>query len=364
MLHTAEITARIPYATFCKLIKTGKFEKHEQNHFTTEYFKNEGINQIRIRYIDKPDYKEYRIMARINIPRLALKEKFTDILTKESVQVAVDKFNLLMYELHPDIPEMKLWHVRRIDYAIDISTEYVLNYIILFQRGRIPNNFKIKLDDNNHRNHKPGSLYLANDSVHINFYDKQNELLRKGVNDKCIINRAEKILRLEVQCMYSKTTSIKEKFVLPTKSIVDFLNENISSKMIIEYYEKTVGGGDFYTLEEARKIIEKSKFSRKKKDKLIDMLNGIASSKGVQNYLDKLDIKEKKAAAKYIEELALKLNLNSITIPREWKIKKLNSLIPDITQYNLRFKKKNQSFTLIRGNKSIVINRGSFIEIY
>lgn len=146
------------------------------------------------------------------------------------------------------LPELEYWRVNRIDYAFDIETPYVREYINLFKRGFLPKGFR-------HYKNYETSIYLTSKKCRINFYDKMSELKSKYEltdNDiKLELGYLPKgILRLEVQCENKKIQQIKGKYNLPTNSVDYLWDEKIAYNIIAHYIKAIIGKENCYSLEE------------------------------------------------------------------------------------------------------------------
>ena len=152
------------------------------------------------------------------------------------------------------LPPLEDWIVSRIDYAFDIETPYVREYINFFKRSNIPINFRNFKDYNT-------SIYLTSKHCRINFYDKIFELKDKhDLTDSDI--QAELgylppgILRLEIQCENKKIQKIKKKYNLPNSSIALLWNETIASDIISHYVKAIVGKENSYSLKDTIKKLQ------------------------------------------------------------------------------------------------------------
>lgn len=65
----------------------------------------------------------------------------------------------------------------------------------------------------------------------------------------------EDILRIQVQCKNHKINYIKSKNKFPNNSIINYINFDMARDTILDYYESTIRAEDFYSINEARKII-------------------------------------------------------------------------------------------------------------
>lgn len=231
--------------------------KIKKKTYSTDAFASEGLLEILfckkkkiegniIKLKLKPagliHYKSYLKLSKRDEDYELIKGKFNDI---------IDELNALAGKAI--LPQLADWKVSRIDYAVDVETPYVQEYINLFKRGFIPKGFR-------HYKDYETSIYLTSKKCRINFYDKIAEL-----KDKCKLTNddikselnylPEGILRLEIQCENKKIQRIKEKYDLPESSIECLWNEKIAFDIISRYIKAIIGKEDYYTLNHTLKKI-------------------------------------------------------------------------------------------------------------
>lgn len=102
----------------------------------------------------------------------------------------------------------------------------------------------------------------------VNQSNKNKEKGYAPISPKTL-EAAQDIIRFEVQCKYHKTFSLNQKADLlgnhdlnKYKTLLghDFYNEQIHS-----YWNKVIGKGDWYSMQEAIRIIESKHFNCQKK---------------------------------------------------------------------------------------------------
>lgn len=231
------------------------------------------------------------------------------------------------------------WLLQRIDYAVNIETNYVEQYIILMKRAKTTKYFKDK-------DTRAGSLYLKSKTVHINFYNKQDEIRKRLNGDPDfynLIGASENILRLEIQCRNgNKITRIANKYRIESKEDLEaFLDPRIARETICFYYKSFIGEGDFYSSYHGAKLIDKRFTQSKKKCALKEVRALIASRRSIQKAKEwyatdggtltgmaEID-RQRKRFDDHCRDLNKK-GLNPIPIPKNWNIRVLPSLIPDM----------------------------------
>ncbi len=165
-----------------------------------------------------------------------------------------------------------------------------------------------------------GSFYLFSESVAINFYNKESERLKQDFN----ADEAKNILRLEVQCKSLKINTLKVKNEFNDKYLKNYLDKELSYKQIEHYYNNTIGGGDYYKLQEAILIVQASDYTKKTKNKLIEALKAINKHRSIWKAREK----SKYSSSSFNRQLEKirDLNINPVTIPCRWKIDKLANI--------------------------------------
>ena len=127
---------------------------------------------------------------------------------------------------HTVLPPIEYWRVSRIDYAVDIETPYVSEYLRLFKAGHIPPSFS---------DPEPydGSFYLKSKNGNINFYDKLQEVREKfGLSDEDIIKELnhlpDGLMRLEFQSHNRWILHLKKRFSLADTTLPHLLNPTLA----------------------------------------------------------------------------------------------------------------------------------------
>lgn len=248
-------------------------------------------------------------------------------------------FNQEAKAISPILADFGSYSLNRIDYCVNFDLRELelrvdvlpSDYMVLIKQSNIPNHFQeyTEYRETTHRK-QPGldSFYLTNNSVHINCYCKYPQLQREypsvpGIDD------ALNVIRFEIQCLYWKTRSMKKRI----KDCDDFENViatlmsgEMCERIITSYFNKTIGKGDYYTLEEARKKIKSKHFNQNKEDRLLNTLKLVSLHHGIfkaKSHLKGNELEELKRSVKELGELGI----NPVTIPRERGIKFLPNLL-------------------------------------
>lgn len=228
------------------------------------------------------------------------------------------------------------WKVNRLDYTINIHTPNVEEYIKLFQKADKPSSkadFRGVINKRKKEKQLDGSFYLKSKSININFYNKLDQTRKKLANQKIALpprlaQELSDILRFEVQCKSAKLSNLKHKYGFKTKNFPRFYSKDIALDTILDYYDETIGLGNYYKLSKARKIIDASSHGTRLKNSLKDTLTHIATKRSVwrarQTAENEINIKPVtfNEHLQYIRELGI----NPVTIPKSWTIDELPNL--------------------------------------
>lgn len=330
MIHTLTITHQIiSPKTFDEIYKrleliTGeKPRKVKEGYYVSEVLKEKGFTYIQLtsKKVDvRYQYKFMQITIILNPVKLIAKNKL-EVIKQEHIEEVKKIFAEEVQRIHTSLPRLEYWTINRIDYAININTQYVEEYIKLFQRGDKPRNFKeLYCSKSKVRKQRDGSFYLISQSVNINFYNKEHERLSQNFNK----DEAKDLLRLEVQCKKPKTNTLKAKYEFDSRHLEYYLNQEISYQQLKYYYTKTIGVGDYYKLSEAIERVQDSNYTSKTKEKLINVLKAINRYKSVWKAREKSQYNSS-CFNRYLNKIRV-LGVNPVTIPSRWGVNMLKNI--------------------------------------
>lgn len=346
MFHTVYITNRIySIKQYNKLYEILNVNSKNANYnlypseggiYKTHYLHSIGFNEIVLRKVyTKDKYKRAYMQIEILLnPKKLISDNHVKITKDKDIVPISDKFNEIIKGISLDLPDFYNWTLKRIDYATYIITPYVKEYIELFQRGDKPSGyFKSQYDIKNKRRiQKEGSFYLYSKSTAINFYDKEKERIdnkeKFNIQDEDILN-SKNVLRFEIQCNKSKTDYMKYKYKFETKNVFYYLTLEESKKTILYYYKKCIKQGNYYKLENAKKLIDNNiELSTRAKNTLKDILDLINKCRSIIKAREEFTGK-KETFNNHLKEFD-KVEINPVTIPERWKVKNLNNPINEI----------------------------------
>lgn len=288
-----------------------------------------GIMDVSISHIYEDYYRLYLI---IELQSLIVGRRTIDVFdcSDESIyKLRTALPNAIKY-ISSTLPTEERWKVSRIDYTVNLFSEYVKQCIDLAKKGRDPYRYKDIIN-------LPGSSYRQSKTVILNFYDKLDHI-RKYIGSTSpnayLLEEAKNIFRIEIQCLGNKKLKhIKNKYKLPTyANIYDYLRSDIAKETIFYYYKKVIGTGDYYSMNEAINKIQNSTWSNRKKENIIKWLRLIAQARSVSNareqFITGTVLKNTNTLVKgslntfgnYIKSCEA-IDLNPVTIPKDWEIK-------------------------------------------
>lgn len=188
-------------------------------------------------------------------------------------------------------------------------------YMILIEQADIPRSYTA-YDSiarmGSYRPKRQRCYYVKNKSVHLNFYWKSVRL--RGVKHV----DAGSVIRLEVQCLYPKVRSLGG----GGSDWVDvMLKSGLAKDVILRYWKRVVGMGDWYSLPEAKKRVMASDRRADFKKGVVEVLelvnkyHGVARAKAALTKGKSASAGELKIAwmTKYLKGLE-ELGINPVTI--------------------------------------------------
>lgn len=242
-------------------------------------------------------------------------------------------------------PDYKL---RRIDYSLDIYTEYKGLLLKLVSMGYGITNKKTTVYHGKGRG-EVESYYIQLKSYRINIYDKFTEMAGKG-GQNGIEEKEKYLLRFEIQVLKDfLNRQVRNNNNLGNDSIkreLQYFNQSDTEYCIMQkYLHKIIGGGNYYTYDVALEIVNASEKTKNKKEKLCRVLYLVAKHGGIRNFLDCInkgtitDCGVEETAKGYLKELH-ELNVNPVTISRamQKQMKAIEQkihmeLLPDLLKY-------------------------------
>lgn len=290
----------------------------------------------------------YIVEVTINPKILAGIIDYLTAATYNDMKFAIINFNDKSKQISPLLHNFNDYKITRIDYCVNIclddfsprcNSEQIMN---LIKRSDIPPHYEewMEYDDTAHRTKsKPESFYLKSKSVNINYYSKYLQLLNKSrqneekgfdpINPE-ILEASRNIYRFEVQCKYHKIYSLSQEAEKAGDHSFNKYKSLLSPVTCIEivsdYYKKTIGKGDWYSLPEAVRLIKSQNFNCPREQKLINALKYVSQCRSLAKAQKTYPQDQLTAFKQTLKELS-DFNINPVTIPREWNIKHMPNLL-------------------------------------
>lgn len=287
------------------------------------------------------------LYVEINPKILAGVHDYITAATYDDMRAAVDNFNRISESISPLLGVFDEYRLHRIDYCFNISvsdlyTSCTAEQVMeLIKRSDVPWRFEEwkNYDQKSHRMRTGAdSFYLVNKSVHINCYSKHADLekrMKQHSNGKhndisqLTLEKSRDIIRFEVQCL-SKKAKVLTRDVWNKDSYLiapweDVLMPKFCSKVLLYYYEKTIGCNRWYTLDAATSMVKAKGYNSQKEARILEVLKAINQCRSVaiakQEYANKNRLN---AFCSTIRDLSI-LCINPVTIPRSWGVKSVKN---------------------------------------
>lgn len=310
------------------------------DYYIAHYPENKGILWL-LRYsnispgfikqgeVDKP----CSIKATINPKILTGEKDYLAAATVDYLESAEALFNNEAKKISPILGEYSHYSMNRPDYCVNFDLSELKipctaeQMIKLIKRGNIPTHYSEWVDDNDSAK---SSFYLESKSVTINCYQKHKQLKAK-FNDCSDLETSQNLIRFEVQCNYLKTyllsRDIKRKQERSESDVIrEMLSEDFCKEIIKKYFNKVIRRGDYFTLNEAIRQVQLQHFSKKKEARLIMELRRINQFRGIYKVRAALQGEELETFRRTLRDLS-EINVNPVTIPREWNITRIPNLL-------------------------------------
>ena len=355
MVHTVELIQSLEQEAVSDIITSLKITEQEQDQlFSDTKFQSvrrslnshdpeTGIKKFAIfrRDDNQTGYTAYYASVEIE-PLVMIKEKLTvDLFEATPVNVLTLRFRfravMSRYFSHESLINLQSWLCRRIDYTFNFRFNNTADKDLFLELTRKTSHYVRKhLKRVSRLALKNQSAAEGNSSVKVIFYDKSKQI-EKVYNDipssqkQSLLDAADNFIRFEVQCLKGRVLSLRRKNRFSDRCILHYLNEDIAKDVLISEYRNSVGLGDFYSFYWAKKRIEQSSFSPKKKQSLVRLLQLIAQARHVsiakEQFIKGMKIKRTDITVQgsittfksYLRDFN-SLGINPMLIPKERKI--------------------------------------------
>ena len=336
-----------------------KNDKKREIGWMYTYKENKGIRWLTLAFTINERITVYGVKAIIT-PKVLLNKDYLAAATEDDIQNFKSLFNIEARKISHILGDIDSYSMSRSDYCLNFNLEELgiscspEKMMILIKRGNIPKHFKERTEysevSKRQKTNKE-SFYLESDSVTVNCYDKYTQLMNDEKHPCLNREDAKGIIRFEVQCMYRKLYSMaktkinksdisessnemelsdlydalisRSRVAIPIDAM---LSDDIAADVIHKYFYKVIRGGDYYSLEIARNMIQSEDCHQKKKDRLISALTLTNLCRSIHKAIITLEGTELQAFKRSLKDLE-QLRINPVTIPREWGIEHVPNLL-------------------------------------
>ncbi|MDQ0257088.1 hypothetical protein J2S74_004534 [Evansella vedderi] len=281
MIDTFEIALLTGYSAI-NLLET---ELEEDIRFKGNFCKiidplgKPGVRAINITRLKNS--KKYRIAIEINPTELIGEVASIELFdcSQENLESLEKALNATLEYIHPELAlTNEKWKLSRIDFALQFYTSHVELYTILESKGPIPYRFKgLQMS---------GSTYNKCKSSRINAYSKQDQMSKTN----CPVNLKEKakdLYRFEYQCL--NTDYLLKKYNIEKSNLFGLFREDIAQAVLKRQHGRHIKTGDYYTYNEAVKLVMKMKKQERSKQTVIEVLKFIEVSGSFPNALQAIE---------------------------------------------------------------------------
>lgn len=220
------------------------------------------------------------------------------------------------------LPMMDGWVVNRMDFAFQYPTELYAHTMMMMRKSA-----RAQISRSIYEARKKGlkwkryrdSVYIRKAKCTVNFYDKTAEL---GLEDDM------HVLRYEVQCKSDYLYNLQFKRRVENLSLRELWNRDIALSVVKGQIQKVMGTCDFYSEEQALRIIEDSSgLNEYEKFLLLDMLHYSVRPEVdretwrffLGEYLNVLKLDSKDPIDR-VRRILKRINVNELAIPKRWRL--------------------------------------------
>lgn len=292
MIHTLDVITPLLEYQYRSLLRAYD-EREDIGNWYTKAFSSTGISELALTSINEANYHGYHLRLRINpsflIARHGNINAVVDpnaVFDETDFAELIPAFNECVAEIVGfTVPSFEYWNAWRIDYLADaiINNSPIRPeahyYIQLAKSGLLPQ--QSKLDES----FVDRISYLAeNKSCKVSLYHRGPAVrsIYFGLDESTYL-AADKVLRLEVQCLARRLKSLADSYSLPNRQIQHFLTRpDIGLAELSRQASRIFDYHDYYSLNKAAPKITKSNFQQRTKDDLRNFLKSIQTAGGLK----------------------------------------------------------------------------------
>ncbi|MCL2199095.1 MAG: hypothetical protein FWB80_09245 [Defluviitaleaceae bacterium] len=302
-----------------------------------ELLKSNGIH-IKLAHFSNNDFSHFFLILIVNPKRVLGNEDFISVTHESDLTMLYAKINNYLNEIGINAP-FEYFSIERIDYCYNYAflDELVSSrFMELLKKGALLNDFEIPTYYSNvqkRRLRPEDAIYARNGSVTINIYNKHAQMLKCYPYEGNCLDEYRGILRFEIQCNRPKVRGMRYSNGLPDMNAFHWMTEYFSEKTLLFYVKKIFCKGDFWTLQQARQIVQCNNFRDSTKYAMIYLLDESNKKRSLSKALD--NMLAEGFHPDYLSRLLKKfddINVNPVTIPTNWGFSHFDSPLRIILQ--------------------------------
>ena len=339
MIHTFEVYLPLQYSQARAILDDLGIPRWK-NYFRGDIYVN-GISELRLGARKNSD--EWLLRLRVNPAKLlcgydGFETIQADAAMLERLSVAFRGALEYGFGEH-DLPLLPNWLVKRIDFAVDVRTPYVADYVRLADKGDHPAKYRDQAQG------KVGSCYWGCASTRGSIYDKELQLRNTG-REEALIQRAHNILRVEVQCRSPKVGYMRNRYELASRELRHFFNAELAEDILQSYCQRVFKTGSYRKMAAAQAQMRRLSASTRRQTACLNVLRAIAQTRSVRegrrqlaqsgltikNQRPPLRLSLSKDAFSRNCRLLAQLDINPVTIPREWECPDVLQSFPEMVR--------------------------------
>ena len=262
MIHTADVRITLTESTYQYIC-----QEYGQTKMIRQYsirdFAADGLTDVRLYTFMANNTTRYYLRVTMNLQHV-FSGRYDPLALYDGAdyQILAHRFDTLMSSVTTaPLPSLSDWTVCRIDYAFDSKLApgkehgTPSEYVAMAKRGLSPQRAMLVERDG------WVSCREENSSVRINCYDKMLEIQqRQYLFDNDVLDRAQHVLRFEVQCLTPKIKRVARKAEISGRPLEFFVNVHVWRQIIGEYGRRVIGEESYYSVHNAALILRRCAF--------------------------------------------------------------------------------------------------------
>lgn len=302
MIHTLEIVQKISQVEFGVLAGGFSFTQHKIRSFLFGSKNRErehislgrrypGFHSLRLYRIRKNGINLYYAVIRLEPQAMISGRRTIDLFyaSPDNVDSLEDAFHTVMNNFiddsYPNLVNLSSWNCKRIDYSANLRFCSSREKDLFLELSR-----QTSLYIRRNAKHVRGipeseqSTAEGNCSTKLMLYDKTKQVentyldIRQRDYER-LHSEACNIVRFEYQCKRQKVHAIRRSRGFDSRSIRNYLSEDLAFSLLLKSYEDAIGRGDFYKVKEIDSKINDSDLRKSTKEKLKEFVRFVANTR-------------------------------------------------------------------------------------